>query len=526
MKFIKTVWGLTLVGFMLPGIAPAQAGSPNDGRALQPSQDRLKLVDKRKNALTRGINLSHWFAQHDHYHPTHMENFITDEDFDRIEELGFQHVRLPVDPELLLDESNPETLDGPYLEYLDGALDELHDRNISAIVDLQAQDSMKDRLVNDDAFVDTYTQFAGALAEHLSPRDPNKLFLEGLNEPSFNFFAPEDVDPVKRWDWVQKQMLEEMRAGAPNHTLIATTYDWSGIDSLETLTPVEDPNVVYNFHFYEPMSVTHQGADWIDDEFAEIANLPYPFNRAECDAVIDSLSEGNALERAQRYCDGEWDAQIIDARIAKAADWATKHDVRLTANEFGVYRNFIDPEDRARWIGDTRSALEKYDIGWAMWDYTGGFGVMDKTEDGERIVNQAIVEALGLPGLDEEMETEAPAPTEKATENPEPEQPATTDKTTEDRKNQDPVEELEFNPVVAKVENNDTEEKTESGETSEGERTTPQEPTINANVIPPGFSKAEERETPRKVPEPSAIASLAFFAVGTGALKRQHDRRC
>jgi len=81
--------------------------------------------------------------------------------------------------------------------------------------------------------------------------------------------------------------------------------------------------------------------------------------------------------------------------IVRAADWAGKHGVRLTCNEFGVYRKVAAPEARLRWIRDVRTALEKRHIGWAMWDYAGGFSVVVE-KDGRRAPDPATLEALGL----------------------------------------------------------------------------------------------------------------------------------
>jgi endoglucanase len=69
--------------------------------------------------------------------------------------------------------------------------------------------------------------------------------------------------------------------------------------------------------------------------------------------------------------------------------------VPLVCNEFGVYRKTSKPEDRARWLNNVRTALERDGIGWTMWDYEGGFGVVDKKE-GKTIVDEATVKALGL----------------------------------------------------------------------------------------------------------------------------------
>ena len=90
-----------------------------------------------------------------------------------------------------------------------------------------------------------------------------------------------------------------------------------------------------------------------------------------------------------------WDAARIDAEMARIAAWAKRHDVRLTCNEFGVYRQFADAEQRIQWIRDVRQACEKHGIGWAMWDYQGGFSLVKK-QSGKPVADQGTAEALGL----------------------------------------------------------------------------------------------------------------------------------
>ena len=48
----------------------------------------------------------------------------------------------------------------------------------------------------------------------------------------------------------------------------------------------------------------------------------------------------------------------------------------------------------AAWISDVRTTLEKYDIGWTMWDYSGGFGVVTK-QNGQPVPDEVTVKALG-----------------------------------------------------------------------------------------------------------------------------------
>ena len=59
-------------------------------------------------------------------------------------------------------------------------------------------------------------------------------------------------------------------------------------------------------------------------------------------------------------------------------------------------RENTEPASRMRWIHDVRTALEADGIGWAMWDYRGGFGVVSKEDGQPARVDDQVVEALGL----------------------------------------------------------------------------------------------------------------------------------
>jgi len=77
------------------------------------------------------------------------------------------------------------------------------------------------------------------------------------------------------------------------------------------------------------------------------------------------------------------------------AEWAHQRGVLAVCNEFGVYRKNADPKDRAAWISDVRTALEKHGIGWTMWDYSGSFAVVTKS-NGQAAPDELTLKALGL----------------------------------------------------------------------------------------------------------------------------------
>jgi len=69
--------------------------------------------------------------------------------------------------------------------------------------------------------------------------------------------------------------------------------------------------------------------------------------------------------------------------------------VPVICAEFGVYRKYADTESRTAWLADVRTSLERHGMGWTMWDYSGGFGVVTKVDSGA-VPDELTVRALGL----------------------------------------------------------------------------------------------------------------------------------
>lgn len=337
--------------------------------------------------LRHGINLSHWFAQSADYSKSHLESHTTAEDIALIRAIGFDHVRLTIEPAPLFNTEDPSKLKDEYLKYLDHALDIILAHGLAVIVDIHPSDEFKVKLNSNDRQIEAFATFWQALAQHLSTRDPERVFLEVINEPM--------VEDGYRWRGMQGKLITAIRAGAPRHTIIASGHRWSGLPELLFLSPYSDRNIIYNFHFYEPFPFTHQGATWAGPTVAFYKNVPYPSNPENISKILEPIHDEAARNNLRRYGEDRWDAKRIDLEIGKAAAWAAKYRVPLTCNEFGTFRNFAPAADRAAWIRDMRAALEKYGIGWTMWDYAGGFGVVNK-QNGHATPDDQVVKALGL----------------------------------------------------------------------------------------------------------------------------------
>jgi endoglucanase len=378
------------ISILAPVSTAARASSP-DGKldATQNQSVKSEVPVSRLARLRHGINLSHWFAQSADYSKAHLESHTTAEDIALIESLGFDHVRLTLEPALLFNLDDPSTLKAEHLRYLDNALDLILKQGLAVIVDIHPSDEFKVRLNSNDRQIEAFAQFWLALAHHLSTRDPERVFLEVINEPM--------VEDGNRWVGMQGKLISAVRSGAPQHTIIASGHRWSGIAELLFLVPYADRNIIYNFHFYEPFAFTHQGASWAGPNVPFYKNIPYPSSPESVSKVLDTIQDDPARYNLLRYGEDRWNAVRIDREIGAAAAWAAKYQVPLICDEFGTFRKFAPPADRAVWIRDMRTALEKYGIGWTMWDYAGGFAVVIK-QNGHATSDAEVVKALGLAG--------------------------------------------------------------------------------------------------------------------------------
>jgi endoglucanase len=341
--------------------------------------------------IRHGVNLSAWFAQvYDPlgYTQKHFETWTTSTDIALIKSMGFDHVRLSVNPQPMMEAARRPHGTEEYLGYLDAAMKMILDSGLAVELDMHPDSEFKARLKEDD-FVERFADFWNMVAQHYSTSawDRERIFFEILNEP--------EMRDAYRWYGIEAKLAAAIRRAAPINTIIAAGASWDDDNDLAFLEPLPDPNVIYVFHFYEPHVFTHQGATWGAYYWRWLKDLHYP-SSAENAAQVAALVP-NAREKFEvmRYGQDHWGAARIEAEINLIDEWARQRHVPLICNEFGVFRQ-ADPVDRLAWIRDTRAALEHHNIGWTMWDYSGNFGVVITEKDGKNTPDNGTVQALGL----------------------------------------------------------------------------------------------------------------------------------
>jgi len=225
--------------------------------ASLPAQE-AGVAFRRAERLRRGINLSEWFAQvYDTkgYTKEHFETWTTAQDIALIKGMGFDHVRITVNPKPMWRQNAADQIPAEYLGYLDAAVKLCLDAGLAVVIDIHPDGDFKEKL-SSDATVEQFGDFWRALARHYSGWDAERVFFETLNEP--------EIRDRYRWSGIQAHLVAAIRDGAAKQTIIVEGARWSDDDDLLFMEPVRDANVIYNFHFYEPHLFTHQGATWGD----------------------------------------------------------------------------------------------------------------------------------------------------------------------------------------------------------------------------------------------------------------------
>ena len=357
------------------------------------AQDRaadVKTAFARAQHLKHGINASEWFAQHSHdYSAKYTDGYTDDTDIALMAKLGFDSVRLSIDP-VPLEQSMNHWGSGPnadFLVRLDRVVDAMLTNGLAVQIDIHPEEPYKQAVKNGNESVERFVMLWRRLAAHYANRDPEIVFFEIMNEPEVN-------DPY-RWAGIQSAAAQAIREAAPKHTIIATGPNWSDIIDLLTQHPLADGNIIYTFHFYEPNQFTHQGANWSDPYLIYTHEIPYPATETSLDKLEQVPDLANRFAQEHYWLD-HWDAHRIRLEIDAAANWGKTYNVPMLCNEFGAYRRVTDPASRMNWLRDVRTALEADGIGWTMWDYRGGFGAVWKEDGKPAKVDDKVVEALGL----------------------------------------------------------------------------------------------------------------------------------
>lgn len=379
--------------------------------------------------LSRGVNAFPWFSltrefpapRTDYDWPPYQQDrpVPTAGDLKRLREVGFDFLRLPVDPGPFLAAA-PERR-AILLGDLSRAVEMAIGADLAVVLNIEANAATHywtpERMASgpDAPEFKKYLGFVEDVAKLLARFPARRVALEPINEPvgacdSGGYAA------------IRLTMLSRARAIAPKLTLIASGGCGSLIQGLDAFDPAPLERlapILYTFHFYEPYLFTHQGAPWMSDPvYRSLTSVPWPGTEGSLAATLAKVRQTMAAdagvseaakaaayketrEKLRVYFDAKPARAFIDGYLARVDDWRQRHGIansRMLMGEFGVLRSDARyhgaaAPDRARYISDVRQAAEARGFPWAFWNLFDGMGLMD---DRTRAFDAAILESLGL----------------------------------------------------------------------------------------------------------------------------------
>jgi endoglucanase len=264
-----------------------------------------------------------------------------DPDFCRIiTELGFDHIRVPVNWEPRSLDEPPYTIEPAFLERIKGVVDLALGHGLHVIINMHHHT----RLLNNpegqkNRFLAQWEQIAGYFRDY-----PDSLLFEVFNEPHGDF-TPE------KWNRFFPEALATIRSTNPDRTVLIGTADWGGLGGLRHLEIPADNNLILTIHYYNPFRFTHQGASWSNGSNAWLGTL---------------------------WNDTEEERKAVRDDFAPAIEISRRHNIPVHIGEFGAYSR-ADMESRVRWTTFVSRFFEQQGFSWAYWEFSAGFGIYDRS---------------------------------------------------------------------------------------------------------------------------------------------------
>ena len=330
-------------------------------------------MGKKLDGFMHGVNLGGWLSQ---CKPSkeHYDSFITEGDIKTIKSWGLDHVRLPVDYELVQNKDGSFKEDG--FGYIQNAIDWGKKAGLNLILDLHktagysfyegaGEKGFFDDESYQNLFYSLWTEFAARYGRY-----EDMVCFELLNEVTKKEYSAE-------WNRIARTCIECIRKSVPTIRILVGSYWNNHVMAVRDLEMPYDENIVYNFHCYEPLIFTHQGAHWIttmDTKFRMPLLSTWKMYAEYTAANVDQ--EGDTFSKYDE--NAVPDESYFENLFADAIKVAEERNVELYCGEYGVIEN-AEPEEAVKWYKLINAVFENHSIGRAAWSYKRmNFGIADE----------------------------------------------------------------------------------------------------------------------------------------------------
>ncbi|MCS7011060.1 MAG: glycoside hydrolase family 5 protein [Anaerolineales bacterium] len=329
-------------------------------------------------AFRKGVNLGGWLSQYPQFDEEHFRTFITRKDIETIASWGFDHVRLPIDYQVLEEDAAP----GKYREigfsYIDRCLEWCRSVGLGVILDLhhapgytfqntlQPETHHQNVLFDQPAMQERFIALWKAIVSRYHAVD-FPIGFELLNEVVLPDSAP--------WNALAHRTVAALRTISPDSIILIGGNAYNAASELKNIALLDDPNVLYTFHFYEPLLFTHQRAYWMEITRSYTRTLNYP---GEFIGLKEFLDQAPSYRTEFGWLLGRKIDAYLLAEFLQPVDEFIRQSGRIPyCGEYGVIQ-IAPAESRRRWHADLLALFREMGVGHAVWSYKEmDFGLVD-----------------------------------------------------------------------------------------------------------------------------------------------------
>ncbi|MBI5287382.1 MAG: glycoside hydrolase family 5 protein [Chloroflexi bacterium] len=263
---------------------------------------------------------------------------ITPALLDAVHDAGFDSVRIPVKWSAHAALDAPYTIDPAFFERIDDVVAQAAERGLVVVLNMHHYDELN---ATPDLHRERYLALWRQIAERYAAR-PSSVYFELLNEPNGELTAAS-------WNALALEALAVVRETNPRRTVIVGGGGFNHVLTVRALDLPADGHLIATFHYYEPFTFTHQGAEWVP---------------------------GSELWLGTEWTGSDAERAAIEQAFAGTAEWAAGKGIPLLMGEFGAYST-ADIASRVRWTDAVARTAERHGITWAYWEFAAGFGIWD-----------------------------------------------------------------------------------------------------------------------------------------------------
>jgi len=224
---------------------------------------------------------------------------------------------------------------------------------------------------------------------------------------------PDTAITQELWHDAAGVIVTAIREVDTRHTLIYGPVRYS-VDRFSSLTKLSDENVLYAFEFFDPVTFTRQGTDYLGVTYNS-AVIPFPYDATKMPAM-DALDGGTDAETVFANYAAFGTTAYVKSRLNLAGNFAVTNNVPVYCASFGVQAGTqwssqgeswdVPSADRGAWLEAVRTHLEDHSTGWCLAGYRNNFGIFHDYSLGSEEwlrycnfkydVNGTVAAALGL----------------------------------------------------------------------------------------------------------------------------------